>query len=141
MKVLVAIDGSKSSFNALERAIELGVLKGSDVVVLSVVSELPAPSSVSEAYQLVARESIRKELEKVQLDAVAMLQGISGSAKGLIFEGQPGTSILECAKQEKVDLIVMGTKGKSGLFGSLIGSVASYVVSHSHVPVLVVPHR
>lgn len=139
--MLVAIDGSTSSIHALDKAIELGILNRADVLVLSVVTDLPAPSLVSEAYQLVARDSVRKEMEKIQQDVIERLRGVANSTNAVIYEGQPGTSILECATRENADLIVMGTKGKGGIVGSLTGSVASYVVSHSHVPVLVVPHH
>lgn len=140
MKLVVAIDGSTSSFNALETVIRLGVIDNADVVIVSVISDLPTPSSVSEAYQLAARDSIRKEMEKLQQEVSEKLKNIAASVNTAIYEGHPGEAILDCADRENADLIVMGTKGKSGLLRPLIGSVASYVVSHSSVPVLVVPH-
>jgi len=58
--------------------------------------------------------------------------------EGVIVEGNPAHTILEFAEQNKVDMIIIGTLGKSGLERFLLGSVADKVVRHSRISVLVV---
>jgi nucleotide-binding universal stress UspA family protein len=54
--------------------------------------------------------------------------------------GVPFLEIIKVAKEKEVDLIVMGTHGRTGLAHVLIGSVAEKVVHHAHCPVLTVKH-
>ena len=56
-----------------------------------------------------------------------------------VVSGEPAKSILDQAGQSGFDLVVMGTRGHGGLLGLVLGSVARQVVTHSGVPVLVVP--
>lgn len=53
--------------------------------------------------------------------------------------GPTGEGIIECSKEFKADLIILGTHNRSGFDRLLNGSIAEYVVRHSHIPVLVVP--
>src|SRR5437899_11734721 len=59
-------------------------------------------------------------------------------AKTMVREGPARTGILNVAREIGADLIVMGTHGRTGLAHIFFGSVAEYVVRHSHIPVLTV---
>ena len=59
----------------------------------------------------------------------------------LVWEGEPGEAIVEAATSEQVDLIVVGSHGRSGMGRFLIGSVSDYVVRRAPCPVLVVRGR
>ena len=63
------------------------------------------------------------------------------NAEGRILEGDPRESLLEEAKQEGIELIVVGSHGRSGLEKLLMGSVAAHVVAHAPCSVLVVRQR
>jgi nucleotide-binding universal stress UspA family protein len=56
----------------------------------------------------------------------------------LIWEGDPGESIVEAARAEHADLIVVGSHGRGGVGRFLIGSVSDHVVRHAPCPVMVV---
>ncbi len=59
--------------------------------------------------------------------------------EGIIAQGHPADEIIKYAENNSIDLIVMGTLGKSGLDRFLLGSVADKVVRNSKIPVIVVP--
>jgi nucleotide-binding universal stress UspA family protein len=59
----------------------------------------------------------------------------------LIWEGDPGESIVEAARSEQVDLVVVGSHGRGSVGRFFIGSVSEYVVRHAYCPVLVVRSR
>ena len=85
-----------------------------------------------------SREHLRTEGE----DAVNFIEE-KGKAAGVevesvILEGDPGEELVEFAGEKDIDLIVMGTQGKSGIQRFLLGSVAENVVRHSKQAVLVV---
>ena len=84
------------------------------------------------------RESLELEAKK----AINFVED-AGRAAGIevepvILEGHPADKILEFSEQESVDLIVMGTLGRTGLDRFLLGSVAEKVIRHSKIPVMVV---
>ena len=54
------------------------------------------------------------------------------------IHGQPGSAIVQYAQDEDIDLIIMGSRGMSAFKGMFMGSVSSYVVSHSTCPVIIV---
>jgi nucleotide-binding universal stress UspA family protein len=56
----------------------------------------------------------------------------------LIWDGDPGESIVDAARSEQVDLVVVGSHGRGQVGRFLIGSVSDHVVRHAHCPVLVV---
>jgi nucleotide-binding universal stress UspA family protein len=62
-------------------------------------------------------------------------------AEGRVIEGDPRESLLELARREFVDLIVVGSHGRTGLEKLLMGSVASHIVAHASCSVLVVRRR
>ena len=58
----------------------------------------------------------------------------------MLETGKAGKTICRVVKDEDVQLVVLGSRGKSSLQRTLMGSVSNYCVHHAHVPVLVVPH-
>ncbi len=86
---------------------------------------------VKEAIQLEARERFEKCLER------ANSKGLVPDAIELV-EGVPARAIVSFAKEHAIDLIVMGTRGRSGAARMLLGSVAARVIEHAHCPVLTV---
>jgi nucleotide-binding universal stress UspA family protein len=79
-------------------------------------------------------ESAENTIEKTIKKLAEGLQVTQFTEFGSTAEG-----ILECSKQFKADLVVLGTHSRTGLDRLLMGSVAEHVVRHSEVPVLVVP--
>ena len=140
-RVLVASDGSRHSDAAAMEAIGIAKRCGAKLTVLSVVpSEAISPFDIvhSEMQRELIAEKEKKAAEcniKNARDA-AESQGIS--VEGLIQEGKPYEAIVNTATGKKVDLIVVGSHGRTGLEKLLMGSVTERVIGLSPCAVLVV---
>ncbi|WP_461463338.1 universal stress protein [Methanobrevibacter sp.] len=138
-KILLPTDGSKYSQNAEKHAIFLAEKTGAEILALSVIENnfsigLP-DDTVDEINQLLKKET-KENLGKVndlkdQLDDNVKITS-------LIKEGSPAAVLLDVAEEENVDLIVIGSSGKSGFDRFLMGSVAAKVVKSAKCSVLVV---
>ncbi|HEU4444533.1 MAG TPA: universal stress protein [Nitrososphaeraceae archaeon] len=137
-KIMVAIDGSEHSLKAAEYALEIAKSFNSQLFAITV-------TSVPELYRL-RQEDILEE-SKEMADGRAWLENFSHKAKidnielktELINSHRPvDYVILEYAEEKSIDLIVVGTRGRSGFKKLLLGSVASSVVNYAHCPVMIV---
>lgn len=140
-RVLHATDLSSAARPAWEHAQQLGRLFGAEVLLLHVVPVTPVPLTAYLPWKLV--EELREAEEgkaRVQLDT--LLDGPRDprlKTRVRIEPGTPTSRILEVAREEDADLIVMGTHGHSGLGRVLLGSVADRVVRLAPCPVVTVP--
>jgi universal stress protein A len=140
-RILVPIDFSECSRAALDRAVELSRVLGAELVLLHVVDSSGLFVGGIESYVDVAaiarqmQEDARKELAAIAATAAA--NGRPGT-RIEVYEGRPAQAIVDCAKEQGVDLIVMGTHGRSGLSRVFLGSVAERVVRTAPCDVLVV---
>jgi nucleotide-binding universal stress UspA family protein len=134
--ILVATDGSPASAAAGEEAIDLAGRLDARLIVINVVNvpELTTASAVYPGTVVSARE----EAEDIAREVVEQARRAGVNATFLTWEGQPGEAIVAAAEAESVDLIVVGTHGRSVVGRLLLGSVSEYVVRHAHAPVLVV---
>ena len=138
LKIVVAVDGSENALQAVRhvarRAAEGGV---SEVHLVNV--QYPVHGSVS---SFVDAGQIKKyhleEGEKVLAPARAILDQAKANYKAELFVGDPAEVITRFAKERGCDEIVIGTRGLGGLSSLLMGSVATKVVHHATVPVLLV---
>ncbi len=143
-KILVPLDGSQISQCVLPqvRSIALG-LKVPDVIILRVVE--PLPDDVRNALVELGGEQI-PQVEAKQKDEAAKyvsstakdLREAGLHVKGEVLFGNPPEEIINYAKKNNVDLIIMSTHGRSGGSLWLTGSVAERVANHSPVPVQLV---
>jgi nucleotide-binding universal stress UspA family protein len=141
-KILVALDGSNPSFNASTYAIDFAKRYDAELIVLSIVS--PIPYSQFE-YANIGRmkeiETIEKEKSEQYIDKVkqkAIENKVTVKTEVLIKYTSVVKEIVEYAENNKVDMIVIGSRGMAGFKKLLLGSVANGVVTYSHCPVLVV---
>ncbi|OGP58601.1 MAG: hypothetical protein A2V65_09305 [Deltaproteobacteria bacterium RBG_13_49_15] len=132
--ILCPVDGSAGSGKAAHRAIQIAETYGATLKILS-ATNLPI-ESYADAQKLM--ESMVKEAgEYVQeIQTQAAQKGIK--ALGIVREGDASEAILSLARTDKVELIAIGSHGKSGLKRLLMGSVAERVVGNAPCPVLVV---
>lgn len=139
-KIVAAYDGSKAANKALDKAIELSNLSpGAVLEVLHVydfprfyVAEgfAPVPASMNkDFYDLAVRtaEEARNRLKEAGVDGKVQLA-----------QGPPAETILDYAKKNGADLIVIGSRGLGGIREFVLGSVSHNVVQHAQIPVLVV---
>jgi nucleotide-binding universal stress UspA family protein len=140
-KILAPLDGSELSECTLAHleAVATGC-HVAEVVLLRVTE--PIPSAYAEAIQDIVREGE----EKAKQYAADYLAGIAGRLKKegiavetVVIHGRPADVILDYAKKDDVDLIVMSTHGRSGVSRWVLGSVADRVVRHAAAAVLTVP--
>ena len=142
-RILVATDGTTLSKKAVASAISMAQLTGAEMVVLKVVPRYPQ-SYFEGGVALAANDIQRIEkqwTEQAQsiVDAVAK----SAKAKGVTTKAVTAKSdlvseaIIATAKKQKCDLIVMASHGRRGIKRLLLGSETQLVLTHSHIPVLV----
>jgi nucleotide-binding universal stress UspA family protein len=148
-KILVAIDGSEESIKAAECAIEIAKKDNAQLIAFTVL-DLSKPRHLSSmfiaapTYGLREFKEERKEAEQ-WIDKVRKLaQQKDNSNNNIQFKSQIEESmsvqgaIVNYAENENIDLIVIGTRGRSGFKKMLLGSVAIGVVTYATCPVLVV---
>ena len=86
-------------------------------------------------------EKIESESDRLMTACRKRVEDAGVAADSLVVRGAPSHRITETARGQQVDLIVMGTHGRTGLRHMLIGSVAERVVRHAPCPVMVVPRE
>jgi nucleotide-binding universal stress UspA family protein len=136
--ILVPVDFSPSSLDALQHALVLAQQYDAQLVLLHVLEPIHAHMlTVIDATQRDAHAAAHGQLSKLA-DATKKAWPRTGRE---LRAGHPVTTIMALAKRMNADLIVMGTHGRTGLKHSLIGSVAERVVRHAPCPVLTVCPR
>jgi nucleotide-binding universal stress UspA family protein len=141
-KIFVAIDGSEISDRALEAACVLARLFTAEIILVNVEQGFPPndfePFNVSQTVTIdeVLYAASKKLLAHAEQKANALGIADIRTHSGL---GDPAGYILELAKEEKPDLIVLGRRGRGQLAGLLLGSVSQKLVSLAPCKVLVVP--
>jgi hypothetical protein len=120
--IILATDGSKYSEAAASEALGIAKRCESSMIVISVAS--------SDAEIALAKGNVNKVSE------IAEKEGIKTAP--VVTTGKPYDAIIETSKQKKVDLIVVGSHGRTGLARLLMGSVTERVIGHTEVAVLVV---
>jgi len=139
---LVPVDFSENANQAVEYAIDLASKLGARLTLLHVIQLLPLGSgdmgvTLPYAYIQDLEADITSRMQ-ASLERVTAA-GLEGAMA--VLQGVPFQEILETAKAQQVDLIVMGTHGRTGLQYVLMGSVAEKVVRLAPCPVLVVRQR
>lgn len=139
MKVLFAADGSDYTKKALAYLVANDELVGAtgEVVVLNVQPPMPPRVSTLVGSNVV-HDYQKEEADKVLGPVNAFLDRHPLRFRSSWVVGQASESIVEAARKENAQLIVMGTHGYGLLGRAFMGSVAQRVVSDSHVPVLLV---
>jgi nucleotide-binding universal stress UspA family protein len=142
-KILVATDGSNLSKKAVSSAISLAALTGASLVALKVVPRYP--QSYFEgglALQAVEIGRIEKQWADEgqavvdEVKKLAELQGVK-TRPVTVKSDIVSDAVIATAKKHKCDLIVMASHGRKGVKRLLLGSETNQVLTHSHIPVLV----
>ncbi len=136
--ILVAMDGSEASQRALSQAVDLAKLCNAKLHTIYVVetglfSSLPMEGTVEIMYSVLEKEG-DEVMEKAKVYATEKSITVITHMK----QGHAGSEILALAEEEKSDLIIVGSHGKSNTDRLLIGSVSTFVVTHSTVTTMVV---
>ncbi|WP_298010204.1 universal stress protein [uncultured Aquabacterium sp.] len=142
--LLVPVDGSELSNKAIDHSIGLAKMLGASIT--GFTAEPPLPVLVVEQSAVAYDVATFQEHEKrCEAHAREVLQAFADKAKaaGVTFDGQfvitdsVQDAIVETAKRQGCDLIVMATHGRHGLDALIHGSLTKSVLAHSQVPLLV----
>lgn len=138
--ILVAVDASDCAQNALKFACDLAKTVHAHLTLVSVVdvSKLVAVAGYETPYPVDAIAMMRDDATQILTDAATFCRNQGLTTTEFQSEGEAVDEILALAEKQGVDLIVIGTHGRSGLARLFVGSVAEGVLRHSHVPVTVV---
>ncbi len=146
-RILIAVDGSKNSKQAAKAGIELARLSGGSVIIVYVadVSKCVSSAGLAPPFGGISADviddiaaNLKDTGEKVTIEVDALAKASGVEAERLVVDGNPPSEILLIAEDKKMDLIVIGSIGKTGIEKFLMGSVAEKVVHNSKLPVLVV---
>ena len=142
-RILVATDGSTLSKKAVSSAIELAAATGAELVALKVVARYPM--SYFEGGVAVQASEVAR-IEKQWADnAQAIVDAVQKAATARAVKAKALTvksnlvsdAVIAAAKKHECDLIVMASHGHRGIKRLLLGSETQLVLTHSHIPVLV----
>ncbi len=149
-KILVPVDGSENSIQAAKYAIDMGSRYNSQVVLINIIysplnteisnlSGLTTPTQIEHIVEK-AKNEAEKYIEKIIQDYKNNINGDDVNIKKEILTTSISvySTILEYAENEKIDLIVMGSRGITGLKKILLGSTSSGVVTYAHCPVMII---
>jgi nucleotide-binding universal stress UspA family protein len=135
-KVLIATDGSEKNQPAVRKGLEIARACGSALYAVYVIDETPLTSAQPEVLTVDVYRKLKDEGEKAVLQVRQMAEGVK--VETLVLSGRPAHVITEFAAKNKIDLIVVGSQGKSGLERLLLGSVAENIIRMADCMVLVV---
>jgi nucleotide-binding universal stress UspA family protein len=135
--IVIATDGSENTQRAISYGIKFAKLSGATVHALHVVDTASLSQSWTAGWETMY-EILKNEGKKAVSKVIEYAKASGVDVKEVILEGHPSSEIIDFAENNDIDLIVMGTLGKTGLDRFLMGSVAENVVRNSQVPVLVV---
>ena len=137
MKILVPIDGSKSSKASLKEASSLGEKLQAELIILTVIPE----TSIFEQYPTNFAYALEVDTERAQhilKEAEKDLKDFPNKVETFYTSGNPAAQICKFSDEKEVDLIVMGNRGLGAFSRTLLGSVSNKVINQSRASVLVV---
>ncbi|CEH28508.1 hypothetical protein AM501_21865 [Aneurinibacillus migulanus] len=144
-KILVAIDGSEMSDKALEATVSIAKEQDAQVSLLYVGKEVAIPpymvgemAYISREYDIDFNEAMKKEGEELLGRAKAKAEAAGVKTEALYVKGDPARQIVEKAQEGAYQLIVIGSRGLSGLKEMMLGSVSHKVSQLASCPVLIV---
>lgn len=137
-RILVPLDGSRLAEQALPHAATHAEQFQAKIVLLMVLGPLPEPSMAGRGPVLRAEEATARLAEDYLEGVAAGLREQGLPVQTDTAEGKPYIKIVRFAEENEIDLIVMSTRGHSGLSRWLLGSVTDRVVRGATVPLLLV---
>lgn len=150
-RILVPFDNSKLSYKAVDQAIELATKELTQIFILYVINEIPLPIHFSKIEQkndkVIISPLANQVYDEIKQDMIPILENLKQrineyniSNATEIRIGDPAEVIVDFAKHEKMDLVVMGSIGHKGFAGMFrkLGSVARKVAEEVTSPVFIV---
>lgn len=148
-KILVPVDGSEISFKAANYATHFAKLANAQLIPLNIIEDVKQGGAIGlqerygnislvKAFKKAKKQSAEESLKKIQ----NLAKKLGVKVKGVILDADGKNEkkmVTEYAIKNNIDLIIIGSKGRSRFKGLWIGGFTNSVLHHSTVPVLVVP--
>ena len=141
-RILIPTDGSDPAKPAVEMALGLAETHGATLHVLFIVDQPTTVSGMGEGFSGLddLLDALEKQGHQATKAIVEQARELDIETTAAVRYGNPHDDILSYAEDNDIDVIVMGTHGRTGVKRALLGSVTENVVRHSEIPVLTV-HR
>jgi nucleotide-binding universal stress UspA family protein len=146
LKIMVGIDGSKESVNAADYALAIAKRHNAELIAVNVLTSdigyaysspgVESPPLTIREIILLAEDEVKKWFDDIKEKADK--SAIQFRSKIIIAKRSAVSTMLNYAEEQNINLIVVGTRGRSGIKKMLLGSVASGLVTYAACPVLVV---
>lgn len=141
MKIVVGVDESQTSREALERAVTLAGLLEAEIDVVH-VSYVPATVLAAMSGVPMASEDFAAAQSQAVWDGLQdVIDGASVTVNTIDLDGYPADCLVEHAATVDADLLVVGSRGRGALASLFLGSTSHRVVNHAPCDVLVVRHQ
>ena len=142
-KILVGLDGSECALAAARAAAAIARHHGSEIIGLNVFHPIFAgPAEIGTGAMLIDTDVIdlcaQDQMQAVEHNICPVFAGLIAPHRVVQETGHPAEAILRVAEREKVDLIVVGSRGLRGIKELFLGSTSSAVLHHAPCPVLIV---
>jgi nucleotide-binding universal stress UspA family protein len=136
-RILIGLDGSAGSKKALSAAIRLAIEQQAELLAVSVEERLPHYAAmVSEVDE--AKREANEYFARVHREAYDQAKQAGIELRTAMRVGHAAQRILEYANAEKVDLLVLGHSGHTGVWGQFLGTTADKIMRHAPCSVLVI---
>lgn len=137
-KIMIATDGSICSRLAANKGIAVARLSGGTVYAVHVVPTNYSSSIGVDFYWGNLHEALKKDGEHAVTKIKEMGERVRVNVETILLEGHPVDKLIQYAEEEGMDIVVIGTLGRTDLECLPLGSVSENLIRHSRVPVLVV---
>jgi len=143
-KILLAVDQSDHSKKAVNHTKDLAEKLGADVVIFhsyelpSALTDYAIMYHIPEDKQKQMQENLNNKHSKFLQSIKDEFNELEVNASTMYKNERPGPAIVETAKNLQCDLIVMGSRGLSGVQSMFVGSVSNYVLHNAEIPLLIV---
>jgi nucleotide-binding universal stress UspA family protein len=141
-QILIATDGSETANEAADFGIEMIGCSGAKIYAIYVIDITPYRSVPLDK---IWSKEVLDDFEKEGHEATSYVEKIGKAAgaevESRVLKGNPAEKILSFAEDNNIDMIIVGSLGKSGYERVLVGSVSEKIIRHAKVPVLVVRER
>ncbi len=137
-KILLPVDGSEGSSQAIEMAKEMAKKFDAHIILFN-SADIRPQASAHYAYDNIIVDAMKKNSDLIISDAEKELKDFDVESIKVI--GRAGDKIVDYCENNPVDLIIMATRGIGAVERFFVGSVTTYVLHHSPVPVLAIPVR
>lgn len=140
--IMVATDGSEAAKRAVDSAVKIAQLNKAKLYAVHVIAPGETKVTQHDPRDAEWKKHIKERLMAQGREATKYVETagkiVDVEVEPVILEGNPANEIINFAEKNDIELIVIGTLGKTGITRFLLGSVAENVVRHSKKPVLVV---